>query len=152
MKVELEVDSNMLQLEFELYPQTVGPGPLFDEYIMLGTFEGFQTFIVDGANFSGDVPILYFARSLKIAARQLNRNEPAHSHQDLDSQWEVFFRRSGDFVEVSDNRVPPVVGSIPLSEFTAAAEDYAQRAFKACSDIYPDLERDIGDWWVKFDH
>jgi hypothetical protein len=141
----------MLKLEFELYPQDYGPGPLFDEAVMLGTFEGFQTFIVNGANFSGDMPLLYFARSLKVAMRQLNRNEQADSHQDLDSQGELYFQRYGDLVEVSDNREPPVVGRIALSELTAAAEENAHRVFNACSEVYPNLEREIGGWWTQFD-
>ncbi|MBS1999285.1 MAG: hypothetical protein JSS86_23320, partial [Cyanobacteria bacterium SZAS LIN-2] len=51
----------MLKLEFTLYPQDFGPEPLFDEAVMLGTFQGFQTFIIDSSDFSGEMPLLYFA-------------------------------------------------------------------------------------------
>ena len=106
---------------------------------------------MNGADFSSDVPVLYFARSLKIAVRQLNRNEQASKHWDLDSSWEVYFKRIDDLVEVSDNRRPPVIGSVALSELTAVAEEYAQRVFKACSNVCPNLERDVGEWWTKYD-
>ncbi|MBS1993583.1 MAG: hypothetical protein JSS83_23875 [Cyanobacteria bacterium SZAS LIN-3] len=141
----------MLKLEFTLYPQDFGPEPLFDEAVMLGTFQGFQTFIIDSSDFSGEMPLLYFARSLKTAVRQLNRNEPAFPHQDLDSEWRISFSRCGDFVEVSDNQKSPVIGLVKLSELTAAAEGNAQQAFQACLKVYPKLREEVWEWWTQFD-
>ncbi len=138
-----------MQLSFRFYPNTEVPEGAFDwvTQCAVGAFVGFQTFIVDRTDFSGDVPILYFAHSLKIATRKFKQGIEDYTHYDVDSQWEVYFKKKKDIVEVSDNHTPPRVGTVLLSVFTLTSEAYAQDVYKSCCAMCPELNEHIGGWW-----
>jgi hypothetical protein len=138
-----------MQLRFRFYPNTEVPEGEFDWVAQceVGAFMGFQTFIVDQTDFSADVPILYFAHSLRVASWKFNQGIQDFTHYDVDSQWEVYFKKKNDIVEISDNHTPPRIGIVLFLDFISASEAYAQDVYGTCCVMCPELKERVGGWW-----
>ena len=145
----------MVKLEFSIYKDTVPTSkPIFEEDCMTGAFNGLQTFTINGVDFSGDVALLNFARGLRIAMRQIEPGNSILAFSDCDSEWKIYFKFSGDQVEVVEGKVGELqakqaIASIP--ELSSAINSYAHRLYETCCDLCPLLDSEIGDWWRQGD-
>jgi hypothetical protein len=122
--------------------------------LQLGAFNGFQTFIVDGVDFSSDLALLYFARTLRLIAHTLTAENPQNEFCDLDSIWRLSFRLLGDKIEISDNvnrenyQINPRLATISFEEFVNAVDEYSANLWRDCCELCPPLlEHEwIADW------
>jgi hypothetical protein len=141
----------MINLDFKFIDDVKGPEGLYPDLwvdgCQLGAFEGFQTLIVQDKDFSGPVPILGFARRLKMVAYEFaNGLFEEQTYRDLSSEWIMRFRSNGESVEVSDHRGQ---ASVPLDEFLWAVGFHSKRAYEACCEISPAIKDNefISEWW-----
>lgn len=144
----------MINLDFKFEPDAKGPGGQWPDFWVdeceLGSFEGFQTFIVNGANFSSSVPILGFARTLKHVADNLMKMRVSEDRYcDLSSQWCLFFLCDGNQVNIFDHQNCAIVS---LEEFYEAVQKYTKRAFDACVSMSPSILNNefILAWWNNY--
>ena len=141
----------MIELDFELEADAKGPGgpypDLWVDEIQLGSFEGLQTCVVNDLDLSGPLPILGFARNLRVIANLLAKIRIGEQdYYDLSSEWVIKFRADGENVEISDIRGR---SSISLDEFQEAARKYAERVYTVCHRISPDIldSEFVQAWW-----
>ena len=146
----------MIKLDFQFDPDVSGPGgpypDLWVDECQLGAFGGFQTFTVNNMDFSGPLPILGFARTLKVVANLLmNIRVGEKEYRDLSSTWTITFRATGNDVEISDHRGS---ASISLSEFQEAVQLYAKHVYEHCSKLSPGIldNEFVVAWWNDDDY
>lgn len=142
----------MFRLDFEFYIPVSGPGgpypDLWVDECQLGSFEGFQRINVNGKDFSSPLPILGFARALKVIAFDLQQNKgDTRYYHDLSSPWKLQFRRTGFDIEISDERG---CESIPFQEFLDTVQRYSEMVYAHCCDICPELQKNefVQEWWI----
>ena len=127
-------------------------------YLCGRAFLGGQIFVVDSADFSGDHPILGFARQLNIIAHNIGKDGRPGWYADpgLEKDSRTEFDRDNDVVLISEvGRFTDTViasGNIPLSEFLGMAERYLTTVFHHCCMLVPNLEgrRDVEEWLYDF--
>lgn len=137
-------------------PDAQGPGgpypDLWVDEIQLGAFEGFQTFLVNDLDLSSSVPIMGFARTLRVIANSLVKIRIGHeTYIDLTSPWEIHFDADGEQVEISDRRGSACVD---LEELQRAAVCHADRVYAFCGEMCPAiLENEfVYAWWHNDDY
>jgi hypothetical protein len=127
-------------------------------YLCGRAFLGGQIFIIDSANFSGDYPILGFARQLNIIAHNLETDGRPGWYGDpgLEKDSTTKFDRDNHLVLITEvrrsTRATIASARIPVSEFLTAVESYLATVFDHCCKLVPKLKgrQDVEDWLFDF--
>jgi hypothetical protein len=144
----------LLELTYELDPDYMIPGgpypDLWVDALEMSCFNGYQTIVVNGHDFSNSLPILGFARTLRIIATALSDGDMEQEYSDLTSQWRLAFKRDGDFVTILDHRGE---ARVLLAEFKEISFDYAFRVYAAMCEKCPELLENefVTAWWENDD-
>ena len=131
----------MITLDFTFDADASGPGGPWSDFwvdeIQVGSFEGYQTIIVNEMDFSCALPILGFARTLRAIANALVKDPTGdEQYRDLSSIWALNFRANGKDVEISDHRGE---ASVPLEKLRVSAQRYADYVWECCCELCPDI-------------
>lgn len=142
----------MMKLDFQFENDTSGPSgfnpDLWTDECKLGAFEGIQTIVINQIDFSNSLPILGFARFLKVAAEKFSGSKVTDEfeYNDLSSPWILSFKLFGDYIQVSDFRGE---SSVTKQEFIDACSEYSDRVFNECTKLCPEIldNEFVVEWW-----
>lgn len=104
-------------------------------------FLGGQIFKIDGSDFSGDYPILGFARNLNVIASKLKVVGQSESYLDPEdpARRTKFTLEENGFVSVQLlDRFDNVISSAntPLLELVAKSAEYLERVYAHCCSLF----------------
>jgi hypothetical protein len=122
-------------------------------------FLGAQVFQIDDANFSGDYPILGFARELNTIAQNLKHKGQSGIYFDweLEKPSRTYFSLTNGHVLVEEVGWPTqetlCSATMELDEFVLEATKYLDRVFNHCCKLVPELRHnmEVQDWLNDFD-
>lgn len=118
------------------------------EEIEQGAFFGPQIFKAGDADFSGDYPILGFARWLNIIAYHLKLSGKGGFHMDpyFVKKSRTEFSLHGDYVVIAEvaraTNKATYTARVPLEEFVSSTAAYKERIFGHCCRLFPRLRKD----------
>ncbi|MCC7530515.1 MAG: hypothetical protein IT342_18470 [Candidatus Melainabacteria bacterium] len=131
--------------------------PLTDD-LYSSLFYGNQIFEVNGMRFSGDYPILGFARELKSIAHKIKNYGENGVYSDPESQHreDLEFTLDENLVTVTavvrSTRFIARSTKIPVEEFYAKSSKYLERVTEYCFERIPELKSnpDVHQWLTDF--
>lgn len=114
--------------------------------IYFHVFFGNQIFVVNGVEFTGDYPVLGFARELKKIALELSYGKDFNDYYDPENEQQCFLRfsRMDNNVEITlrNTRDHQVLAkaTVPIEELVSSSIIYLDRAFNHFAEICPELK------------
>ena len=151
----------MILIDFEnIEPWSCSLGanrPEWTEEIYNSKFFGNQIFIVNGKDFSGDFPVLGFARRLNEILFNLKHKESHQIFKDPEFQAAFFieFSMHDELVTLtargSVDGAPLFSTDVLFDEIASNAAEYLIRVIGHCSQICPELkDQDVQRWLSDF--
>lgn len=116
-------------------------------FLSHSAFDGCQTFQTDDACFSAYVPILYFARQLKMFCREFERGALQFTFAAPSETWKLTFVRRGEMIEVDEWSVDPQFSGqrtyVSLEELSKCADKYYDEVYYLCCRKVPPLRTNL---------
>lgn len=117
-------------------------------WLLAMAFFGPQIFRVGACDFSGDYPVLGFARQLNVIAHNLKYHgkNGVYVDPELEKASRTEFSLDGDQVVITevDQKMgaerPLCSARVPLVEFVSASEQYLERVLNHCYELVPRMK------------
>lgn len=110
-------------------------------------FDGWQTLQTDDACFCAYVPILYFARQLKLFCREFERGAMQMTFSTPTQLWKLNFIRRGEMIEIEewchDPDYTPQRSYVSLDELSKCADRYYDEVYYFCCRQIPPLRTNL---------
>lgn len=120
---------------------------LWTMFLSNSAFDGWQTFRTDDACFEAYVPILYFARQMKLFCREFEKGACQFTFASPNDTWKLTFVRRGEMIEVDEWSVDPESSGkrtyVSLEELSRCAEKYYDDVYYRCCRKVPPLRTNL---------